>query len=83
MGAKHIFPDSALLTRLTALIVQLAYCITQVATDKQLKLRLPRLDFDTRHAAQWHHEAGASVTIFESLNADMTWRLVRRASRIR
>jgi hypothetical protein len=36
---------------------------------------LPRLDFDARHTSQWHHEAGVTMTLLESLNVDATWRL--------
>jgi hypothetical protein len=43
---------------------------------------LPRLDFEPRHAPAWHHEAGVSLTAFDALNVDMTWRLDERQRRV-
>ncbi|MFP6646296.1 MAG: hypothetical protein VCF24_22455 [Candidatus Latescibacterota bacterium] len=42
---------------------------------------LPQLDFEARHTDQWHHEAGLSLTVFNAINADVTWRLDRRRRR--
>lgn len=43
---------------------------------------LPRMDVEPRQARTWHHEAGVSLSAFDALNLDMTWRLDQRDRRV-